>query len=97
MGKRKRKSSAEDLLELIARLPWWVAVLLAILSFLILHQVATRQIVNTGRIDQVGSVITKTFWKSMAMVGQYIAPVFSWPVRVYQPGASEGEKSWSRI
>lgn len=35
---RRRKSTVADLIDLIAMLPWWVDVVLAVLSYLILHR-----------------------------------------------------------
>jgi hypothetical protein len=35
---RRRQSTAEDIVDLIALLPWWAGVVLAVVSYLILHR-----------------------------------------------------------
>ena len=45
MARRKKSSPAEDLIELVAMLPWWGGVALALLSYLLLHQVAAPPLV----------------------------------------------------
>lgn len=38
---RRKTSPAEDVMDLVAMLPWWVGVLLAGLAYLALHHVAS--------------------------------------------------------
>lgn len=71
MAGRKKSSPAEDLMNLVALLPWWVGLLLALLSYVLLHRVATQPIVASA-----GSVPLQGLWRGLANVGQYIAPVF---------------------
>lgn len=40
MARRKKISPAEGFIDLVALLPWWAGVALALLSFLLLRQVA---------------------------------------------------------
>jgi restriction system protein len=40
MARRKRTGVAEDLMDLIAMLPWWGGVALAVVMYLMLHHVA---------------------------------------------------------
>ncbi|HYN60904.1 MAG TPA: restriction endonuclease, partial [Rubrivivax sp.] len=37
MARRGRTSPAEDIMDLVAMLPWWVGVVLALASYLLLH------------------------------------------------------------
>ena len=71
---RKKQSTAEDMIDIVALLPWWVGVTLAVVSYFILHDIATQEVViKTGSpnfTDQLGSQLYKTF----AYVGQYVLP-----------------------
>ena len=41
MARRKKTSPLEDVLDLLAMLPWWVCVVLAAVSYFLLHRLAT--------------------------------------------------------
>ena len=62
-------------MDIVAMLPWWVGVMLALLSYLLLHSVASQQVVATAQPGQVGAMVTQTLWKTLASVGQYILPI----------------------
>ena len=38
---RRRSSAFDDFIFLLSRLPWWVSMLLALISWLVLHPIAT--------------------------------------------------------
>jgi restriction system protein len=65
---RKRSSTAEDFIELVALLPWWVGVAMAAVSYVLLHRVAAQEVV-TGP----GSM-SVVLWKGLATPGQYLVP-----------------------
>jgi len=75
MARRGKTSPAEDIMDLVAMLPWWVGVMLALVSYLLLHSVASQQVVATAQPGQVGAMVTQTLWKTLAGVGQYILPL----------------------
>ena len=62
-------------MDLVAMLPWWLGVMLALVSYLLLHSVASHQVVATAQPGQVGAMVTQTLWKTLAGVGQYILPI----------------------
>ena len=74
MARRKKSSPAEDLIELVAMLPWWVGVLLALLSYLLLHPIAASPLTVPAQPGQ-GTVVTQALWKGLASAGQYILPI----------------------
>jgi len=37
---RRRQAIADDIIDLTASLPWWVGLLLALISYVILHRIA---------------------------------------------------------
>lgn len=75
MSRRKRTSPAEDVLDLVALLPWWAGVALALLSYLLLHGVATQPLpAAPTEVGQMGTFVTKSMWRTLATFGQYLLP-----------------------
>lgn len=74
MARRKRTSTADGLLELVAMLPWWAGVLLALVSYFVLHNIASQPLVAPTQPSQMGTIVTQSIWKSLATVGQYFVP-----------------------
>ena len=75
MARKQKSSLAEDLMELIAMLPWWVGCVLALVSYLLLHRVATQEIVLILQPGQIAASMTQTIWKTLASFGQYLLPL----------------------
>jgi restriction system protein len=74
MARRKKTSTADDLLELVAMLPWWAGLLLALVSYFLLNNLASQPVVVPTQPGQMGAMVTQSIWKSLATVGQYILP-----------------------
>lgn len=51
MSRRGKKSPAEDLMEIVAMLPWWAGVALALLSYILMHRIANQ---GVGRHSATG-------------------------------------------
>jgi restriction system protein len=66
---RRRQSSAEDLLDLIAMLPWWVGVALALVGYVVLHQLAAAPAVVAVKPGQIADVMTRMM--GLATAGQF--------------------------
>jgi restriction system protein len=75
MARRKKSSPAEDLIELVAMLPWWAGVALALLSYLLLQQIAAQPLTASAQPGQVSAMVTQGLWKGLASAGQYILPI----------------------
>ena len=75
MARRKKTSPAEDLMDLVAMLPWWAGVGLAVVSYLLLHGVASHAVVAATQPGQMGAMVTQTLWKTFASIGQYALPI----------------------
>ena len=75
MARRKKTSPAEAFIDLVAMLPWWAGVALAVVSYLLLHGVASQSIVAASQPGQMGAMLTQTLWKTLATFGQYLLPV----------------------
>ena len=74
MARRKKTSTADELLEPVAMLPWWAGVLLALVSYFVLHSIASQPVVAPTQPGQMGAMVTQSIWKSLATVGQYFVP-----------------------
>ena len=75
MARRKKTSPAEGFMELVAMLPWWAGVALALLSHLVLHRLAEQPIAVTTQPAQVGAMAVQGIWKGLATAGQFVLPL----------------------
>ena len=75
MARRKKSSPAEDVMDLVSMLPWWAGVGLALISYLLLHRVASQAVLASMLPGQMGAILTQTLWKTLATFGQYLLPV----------------------
>ena len=70
---RRRQSTAEDVMEITSKFPWWVGVLLAVGSYIWLHSIA-----NKGIPQSQGSDLTQAMSGGLiyafASLGQYVLP-----------------------
>lgn len=70
---RRRTSPLEDVILLSSKLPWWACLLLAIVSYGILHSFATRTMIpQVAGPGQLGAAVSHGLIKTMAMLGQYV-------------------------
>lgn len=75
MARRSKGDAALDAwTELIARMPWWVGVLLAVASYVGLSRVAASSPNVVGGMERLSSIVTHSMWIGLASVGQYLVP-----------------------
>ena len=72
---RKRSGAADDFMGIIAMLPWWAGCALAVVSYVLLHRVATQTMVVNITPGHLGDLMTKSIWMGLATAGQYFVPV----------------------
>lgn len=58
---RRPRGPAEDVMNLVAMLPWWAGVLFAALAYFALHHVASQPMAAT---------VTQTLWRTLASMGR---------------------------
>ncbi|MNK80279.1 Restriction endonuclease [compost metagenome] len=75
MARRRKSSTAEDLMDLVALLPWWAGVVLALVSYWVLHAIATRPLPAAQSAQQIGQLATTAIWQGLATGGQYLLPM----------------------
>ncbi|MEC4723295.1 restriction endonuclease [Noviherbaspirillum sp. CPCC 100848] len=74
MGRKRKSSPAEDLLDLISMLPWWGGVALAIVSYLVLRRLAAPVPMMQTQPGQIGQMVSGIFKQTLAYYGQFILP-----------------------
>ena len=78
MARRKKSTPLEDVLDLLAMLPWWICVVLAAVSYFLLHRLAApiqaSDIQGQGGV-MVGAMVQKAFIHGLENAGQYIVPL----------------------
>jgi restriction system protein len=57
-----------------AKLPWWLGVALAVVSFLVLHAIASQEIAAPGSTADIGTFAAKGLYRSMAWFLQFVVP-----------------------
>lgn len=78
MGRRKSASTADDLMDLVARLPWWGGVALAAVAYWGLHAVATRPAPTAPTAQtaqQLGNAVSVMLVQALAVPSQYLIPL----------------------
>jgi restriction system protein len=58
------------MLDLVALLPWWAGVAIAVVGYVVLHRMAV-----TVQPGQTGSIVTQSLVIGLATAGQYIVPL----------------------
>ena len=71
MARKKNSGVAEDLMELVAILPWWAGCVLALVSYWLLHRVAINQTAMSVVPGQIAGAMAQT----LAGLAQYIVPL----------------------
>jgi len=74
MARRRKGGFADDLMEIFSRLPWWAGVIVAVIAYVLLHQVAVEPVTLQGQPGRMGATAVQTLWKTFATVGQYLIP-----------------------
>ena len=69
-----RKSGLEDLVAVVARLPWWVGLLLAVVAYGVLHPIASGPAEKPVGLEGLSGFAGKELFRFFALVGQYLLP-----------------------
>lgn len=76
MSRRRKNGGADAVTDLVAKLPWWVGVVLAIAAYVVLHRLAAPMAVTPLQPGQAGALAVQTIIRTMAGIGQYLLPLF---------------------
>lgn len=69
-----RKSTAEDIVDIISKLPWWAGILLAAVAYFILHTLAVMNTPSASNTAILSTAMTRGIFYVFAYVGQYLVP-----------------------
>jgi len=73
---RQKTSPFEDMILIVSKLPWWAGFALAVISYVILHAIASRPVVPAATSPgQLGDAMAKGLFTTMAMFGQFVLPI----------------------
>lgn len=70
---RRRQTIADDIIELTANMPWWVGLLLALISYVILHRIAGQGLPQASGQDVFAAAKGGMVF-AFASLGQYALP-----------------------
>lgn len=63
------------LLDLVSKLPWWLCLGLAPVSYVLLHGLAMQQAPLATTPDQMRALAMNSLWRGLAQAGQYLLPM----------------------
>ena len=72
---RRKQNLFEDLIEITSKLPWWVGVVIAMVTYVWLHSVATSEVTAVVQPGKLSDIVGQTLYKTLASVGQYLLPI----------------------
>ncbi len=70
----KKSGLFEDLIEIASRLPWWLSLVLALVSYFGLHHFSMMEVEAPKAMQDMGKMMTGQMIKTFAIFGQYILP-----------------------
>lgn len=71
---RHKNSFIEDIVDVASKLPWWAGVLMALVSYAVLHSYASSPVSTLAGPGQMGSFMVKSLTKTLALFGQFVLP-----------------------
>ena len=74
MARRRRQSVFEDIIEIASKFPWKVSLVLAVVSYLLLHTIAGIKVAQPANAGAMGNFMIKQFVVTLAAFGQMILP-----------------------
>lgn len=74
MARRRRQSSAEHFMDLVAMLPWWIGVALALISYFVLHRMSAAPQATALQPGQMAGFLQRSLLAMFAFYGQFVVP-----------------------
>ena len=74
MARRKKSSFAEDFIDLVAMLPWYVGILVAVIAYFGFHSVAAAPVQVATKPGEMTGVMFGAVWRGLATFAQYAIP-----------------------
>ena len=73
MAGRNKRSGADDFVDLVALMPWWAGLALALASYLLLHKFAAP-VQGPMQPGQMGGFVIRSMGQALAFYGQFVVP-----------------------
>lgn len=74
MGRRHHRTAMDDMLDIASRLPWWLGIVLALISYVVLSSMVARPVVQDASPGHVSGLVVATLISTFAQIGQYLLP-----------------------
>lgn len=71
---RTKTGFLDDLLDIASMLPWWIDLLIAVLSYFGLHNLTLIDVPIVPQPSKMGDLLTSQLTKTFASIGQYLIP-----------------------
>jgi restriction system protein len=88
---RQKTSPIEELILVVSKLPWWVGVLLGLISYMVLHVIASRPVMAVTNPGQMGNAVINGLMTTLAVFGQYVLP-FAFGIAALLSGINSSKK-----
>ncbi len=75
MARRQKQSALEGFMNWVARLPWWIGLGLAAVTYWALHTVASQPMPVARAPHEMMQVASGALWRSLAYAGQFVLPL----------------------
>ena len=75
MSRKRKTSPIENVIDVIAMLPWWAGVAIAVVGYLVLHRLATPAAISAVQPGQMGNLVAQSMVTAFAHAGQYLVPL----------------------
>ena len=74
MSRKRKASLIEDVVDVVAMLPWWAGVAIAVVGYLMLHRLATPAALSAVQPGQMSNLVAQAVVTAFASAGQYLVP-----------------------
>jgi len=71
---RRNQELFDDIVNITAKFPWWIGIVLAIVAYFTLHPFATMEVAVSANSKDIGAFVGKQLYRTLAMYGQYLLP-----------------------
>lgn len=72
---RRNQSTVDDLIELTMLLPWWLSVIIAVVSYLLLHWYVSSPLPPPADVKDMSGFLNATMLRTVAAAAQYLLPL----------------------
>ena len=66
---KPKTSAIEDTIDVIAILPWWAGIAIAVVGYLVLHRLATPTAITAVQPGQIGNLVAQSLVVAFAAAG----------------------------